>query len=288
MKKILKNRWFKFALVAVIWVLWFVVWTGNLWLLVGVPVIYDLYISKYFYRLVWRHHKEKKQANTGYRKSAEWVEAIVFATVVATLIRIFFFEMYVIPSSSMEKTLLVGDYLAVSKVAYGPKMPNTPVAFPFVHHTMPFSTTKKSYSTIIQWPYHRLRGFGNVQRGDAVVFNFPAGDTVLLEMQERTYYDVVREFQARYGEAEGRRMLASQYTIIARPIDKRENYIKRCVGLPGDTLAVVHGDLFVNGQPFREIRNMQFIYFVHTNGAPLNRTALKEMGIADEDVGYSD
>lgn len=116
--------------------------TGNWWLLLGEIVIFDLYITRYFYKYVWRHNAEMCKKSKSYKAVYEWVNAIIFATVVASLVHIFFFQMYVIPSSSMEKSLLVGDYLYVSKVAYGPQMPNTPVAFPFVHHTMPFSKTK--------------------------------------------------------------------------------------------------------------------------------------------------
>ena len=147
-KAILRNKWFGFIFWSLLYILWFVVWTGNLWLLLGLVVIYDIYISKTMYRLFWRKHKERKRTNKTYRKTSEWVEAILFATVVATLIRIFVFEMYVIPTPSMEKSMLVGDYLCVSKTAYGPRIPNTPISMPLVHNTMPFSQTKKSF---VEW-----------------------------------------------------------------------------------------------------------------------------------------
>lgn len=286
LREIWGKRWVRFGVVALLYVMWFVVWTGNFWLLFGLIFIYDIYISKNMYRLFWKKHKTLKSDNKSYRKSSEWVEAILFATVVATLIRIFFFEMYVIPTSSMEKSLLVGDYLCVSKVAYGPKVPNTPLSFPFVHHTMPFSTTKKSFSECIQWPYHRLKGWGNVKRGDVVVFNFPAGDTVLVENQSVTYYDVLRDYQRQYGDVKGRQMLNDQYTVIARPVDKRENYIKRAVGMPGDTLQVVASELTVNGKTFPEIKGQQYIYFVRTNGTPISKAAFEKLGIANDDIAY--
>ena len=220
-KAFFRNKWVGFTIWTLLYILWFVVWTGNLWLLIGVAIIYDIYFTRYLYRWLWRYNEELCKKSSAYKFIYEWVNAIIFATVVASLIHIFFFQMYVIPTSSMEKSLLVGDYLYVSKAAYGPKMPNTPIAFPFVHHTMPFSTTKKSFSEVIKWPYHRLTGFGNVKRGDAVVFNFPAGDTVLLEQQNVTYYDVLRSYEERYGVKEGRRRLFSDYTVISRPVDKR-------------------------------------------------------------------
>ena len=179
-KNLLRNKWVGFTLAALLYTLWFVVWTGNLWLLLGLPVIFDLYITKFFYRYVWSHNVKMCQRSKTYRTVYEWVNAIIFATVVATLVHLFIFQMYVIPTSSMERTLLIGDYLYVSKVAYGPQMPNTPLSFPFVHHTMPFSQTKKSFSEAIKWPYHRLKGLKPIRRNDVVVFNFPAGDTVQL------------------------------------------------------------------------------------------------------------
>ena len=286
-KTIWRNRWVKFSIVSLIYLLLFVVWPGNLWMLLGLVFIYDIYISKFMYRLFWRKHKEMKARNKAYKKTAEWIEAIIFATVVASLVRIFVFAMYVIPSPSMEKTLLVGDYLCVSKLAYGPAVPNTPLSFPFVHHTMPFSQTKKSFSECIKWTYHRLKGRGNIKRGDVVVFNFPAGDTVLLENQQVTYYDVLREYQNAYGHTRGREMLNQQYTIISRPVDKRENYIKRCVGIPGDTLSIRNAEVRVNGRPLTDIPKMQYFYFVQTNGTPISQNAFEEMGLSLEDIDYN-
>ena len=157
-KAILRNKWFGFIFWSLLYILWFVIWTGNLWLLLGELVIVDLYFTHFLSRLIGRRNREWCRRSPTYKFIYEWVNAIVFATVVASLIHIFVFQMYVIPSSSMESSLLIGDYLYVSKVAYGPQMPNTPVSFPFVHHTMPFSQTKKSFSECIRWPYHRLKG----------------------------------------------------------------------------------------------------------------------------------
>ena len=201
-KAFFRNKWVGFTLASILYLLWFVVWTGNLWFLLGLPIIFDLYISRLFYRYVWRHNAELCRKSKTYKAVYEWVNAIIFATIVASLVHLFFFQMYVIPSSSMENSLLIGDYLYVSKVAYGPQMPNTPVAFPFVHHTMPFSKTKKSFSECIRWPYHRLKGLGSIERND-VVFNFPAGDTVLLERQEVSYYDMLRDYQRTYAARRG-------------------------------------------------------------------------------------
>ncbi|MBR1962211.1 MAG: signal peptidase I [Alistipes sp.] len=280
MKNFLTNRWFKFTIASIVYILLFVVWTGNLWLLLGLPFIYDYYISRLAYRYIGKRNDALREKYPLYNSIYGWIDAIVWATVVAHLVHLFIFQLYVVPTSSMEKTILIGDYLYVSKLSYGPQVPNTPVAMPFVYNTMPFSTTKKSYSECIKWDYHRLRGFGKVEREDVVVFNFPAGDTVLLENQAVTYYDVLREYQAALGNEEGRKRLHRDYTVVARPVDKRENYIKRCVGVPGDTLQIVNTQLFVNGEAQPACEERQHIYFIKTT-APLSEYAFANLGITE-------
>ena len=276
MKRIFKNKWVRFGVAAVIYTLLTTVWSGNFWMLLGLPLIYDHYISRLFYRYVWSHNDALRAKYPLYNSIYGWVDAVLWATVVATLIHIFVFQLYVVPTSSMERTILIGDYLYVSKLSYGPQVPNTPVAMPFVYNTMPFSQ-RKSYSECIKWPYHRLRGFGKVERNDVVVFNFPAGDTVLVENQAVTYYDVLREYSNLYGEAEGRRRLNNDYTVIARPVDKRENYIKRCVAIPGDTLEIRHTQVYINSVEQEATPTRQHLYIVTTT-APLTNYALERLG----------
>ncbi len=185
-----------------------------------------------------------------YKKSAgrEWIDAAAFAIVAATLIRTFVFEAYTIPTPSMEKSLLVNDFLFVSKSAYGPRIPNTPIAMPFVHHTMPF-VKAKAYSEIIHIPY--TRWFASpIGRNDAVVFNFPANDTLIDDEEnfgsKTTYYEAVR-FYGR--EAVWQKFgPQSEDIITTRPVDKRENFIKRCVAVAGDTLSIVNGIVKINGK----------------------------------------
>lgn len=282
MKKIFANRWVKFAVAAILYTLLFVVWTGNLWMLLGLPLIYDYFISRLFYTYVGSRNEALCKKSRLYNSIYGWVDAIVWAVVVATLIHLFVFQLYVVPTSSMEKTILVGDYLYVSKTAYGPQVPNTPLSMPFVHNTMPFSTTKKSYSEAIKWGYHRLKGTQRIERNDVVVFNFPAGDTVLLENQKVTYYDVLRQYQTDFGAEEGRRRLNNDYTVVARPVDKRENYIKRCVGIAGDTIRIIGTELYVNGEKQMAIPTRQHIYFVQTS-APLTKYTLEKLGITEYD-----
>jgi signal peptidase I len=180
-----------------------------------------------------------------YKKSAarEWIDAAAFAIVAATLIRTFVFEAYTIPTPSMEKSLLVNDFLFVSKSAYGPRIPNTPIAMPFVHHTMPF-VKAKAYSEIIHIPY--TRWFASpIGRNDAVVFNFPANDTLIDDEEnfgsKTTYYEAVRFY--------GREAVWQKFEdiIVTRPVDKRENFIKRCVAVAGDTLKIENGIVKING-----------------------------------------
>ena len=167
----------------------------------------------------------------------EWLDAGLFAIIAATIIRMFFFEAYTIPTGSMEGTLKVNDYLFVSKMAYGARLPNTPLSVPLVHNTMPVFGGK-SYSESVHWKYRRLPGFGKVKRNDIVVFNFPNNDTVVLEDPAQDYYQYIRVL--------GRDQVWNSRTIITRPVDKKENYIKRCVGVPGDKIEIKQGVLYVN------------------------------------------
>ena len=224
-----------------------------------------------FYYLPFLAHNKNttwygKDALTHYHKSIarEWADAIVFAVIAATIIRTFTFEMYVIPTESMEKTLVVNDFLVVNKMVYGARIPQTPLFFPFVHNTLPFSATIPSYLTWIQLGYHRLPIISNVQRNDVVVFNFPAGDTIINLPEfgsKRPYYDVLRE---KYNN--NREALFSDFPILVHPIDKTDNYVKRCVAIPGDTIFIKDGVLYVNNALSQFPTGSQTEYIVVTNG----------------------
>ncbi len=269
-KSFLKNRYFLFAVSTSIFILW-VIWVGNYWLLFGLPIFFDYHISRRVNWTPWKKRGEKKRSAL-----VEWVDAIIFAVIAATLIRMFFIEAYTIPTSSMEKSMLVGDYLFVSKVSYGPKLPNTPISFPFAHHTLPFTENTKSYVEWIKKPYKRIAGFGDIKRNDVVVFNYPEGDTVIVQFQSnRSYYSVVKEI--------GRDRVWREYDVIARPVDKRENYIKRCVAIPGDTLLVKHGQLYINGKKQELVEDLQYNYIIRTNGTAINSKLLDNLNIAKAD-----
>lgn len=297
LKEILRNKYFKFGLALTIYILW-VIWIKNYWFLFGIPVIIDMYLTKFVNWTPWKKRGESKKKNA----LVEWVDALIFAVIAATLIRMFLIEAYTIPTSSMEKTLLVGDYLFVSKVSYGPKLPNTPISFPFAHHTLPLTKYRKSYVEWIKRPYKRIAGFGDVKRNDIVVFNFPAGDTVVLEMQEQDYYSIVRGYadelkrrDIQYSnpikpfetyKATARDYIWDQFNITVRPVDKRENYIKRCVAIPGDTLKIVHSQVYINGQEQEHFEEMQYDYFVKTNGKQINSKYFERLNIAVDDRRY--
>ena len=208
----------------------------------------------------------------------EWLDAIVWAVVAALIIRTFLFEAYTIPSSSMEKSLLVGDYLVVSKIGYGPRIPNTPLAFPFVHHTLPWSKTAKSYIENPQLPYKRLPGTTDIKRNDPIVFNFPAGDTVSEVYQSNvTFYQLCRYF--------GRDKVMSDKkqfgNIITRPVDKRENYVKRLIGMPGDTLQIIDGIVYINGEIGEQPNEMQHNYIVKITSNGINPKILEKYNITE-------
>ncbi len=295
MLEFLNRKYVRFAIAAVIFLL-IVIWTGSYWLLLGLPVLFDVYVTK---RVNWTFWKKRTGKNNAI---IEWLDALIFAVVAVTLINIFLFQNYRIPTGSMEKSLLIGDHLFVSKMAYGPRMPNTPLAFPFTQHTMPL-TGGKSWLDLVHWDYNRLKGFGHVRNNDPIVFNFPAGDTVALEEQETSYYEIVRR-RARelrdmdsYGNPRttpwedyipmARKEVWSRYNIIYRPVDRRDNYVKRCIGLPGDTIRIRGGVVFVNGRELTENETQQTTYYVTTNGTTINPKAFERLNISRADQTMS-
>ncbi len=291
MNDFLSKKFVRFAITAVIYLL-VVIWIGNFWLLIGLGVIYDMYITE---KVNWTFWKKRHQKNSAF---IEWLDALIFAVIAVTLINIFLFQNYRIPTPSMEKSLLVGDHLFVSKLAYGPRLPNTPIAFPFTQHTMPL-TKGKSWSNLILRPYKRLSGGGDVKNNDPIVFNFPAGDTVVVEEQTTSYYEIVRR-RARdlkdrnsfngsvpqpdaYYLTQARKEIRENYTVIYRPVDRRDNYVKRCIGIPGDTVTIKSGILYVNGKIVDDNGTQQTTYVVGTNGTTINPKAFERLGISRYD-----
>lgn len=308
-----KKQWAKFISVTVLYLL-FLLWVGSWWGLVVVPFIYDYYITK---KIRWQWWKE---AEGPVRFIMGWVDALVFALVAVYFINLFFFQNYVIPSSSLEKSLLTGDYLFVSKVSYGPRIPETPLTMPLTQHTLPIINTK-SYISWPQWDYRRVKGLGKVALNDIVVFNYPAGDTIMSEpnYQGQDYYQTVytlgentlaqqhpniklnqmsiAQQRAFYDNAYtvGRNYIINNVgtygTLDWRPTDRRENFVKRCVGLPGQTLQIKNRIIYLDGKPNKEPEKVQYTYFVKLNNittADLLSAQYddlrKELEISNEDV----
>lgn len=233
-----------------------------------------------------------------YKKSRkrEWTDAIIFAVIAATIIRGFYIEAFTIPTSSMERKLLVGDFLFVNKMAYGARVPNTPISFPFTHHSfpdwVPIVGGSQSYLEWIKFPYAKLPKMGDVERNDCVVFNFPAGDTVALEEPAQIYEQMIRDFSVRQKVSidDARKAINKEYTIKARPVDKKENYIKRCVGLPGDKLEIVDRMLMINDKPGYIDDGVQYKYRVQVKDYALTKEVLlkKEINFEYPEQTYTD
>ena len=270
--RVKKTRWWRFGLVALIYVLW-TCWVGNPWLLLGLLLLADIYLTQYIPWGAWKGLKNKTL-----RTIMSWLDAIVYALVLVYFLFLFVGQNYQIPSSSLEKSLLTGDFLWVNKVVYGPRVPQTPLHFPLAQNTLPILNCK-SYIESPQLEYHRLKGLRNVERMDIVVFNFPAGDTVALKMPNPDYYTLCQE--------RGREVVRNNKEIfgdvIYRPVDRRDNYVKRCLGLPGETLQIVDGIVYVNGEAVPQPKNVQYFYYVETDGTFIDNDTFDELGISMED-----
>lgn len=308
-----KKQWAKFIIVGGLYLL-FLLWVQS-WLgLVVLPFIFDNYITK---KIRWTWWKDSEGP---VRMVMSWVDALIFALVAVYFINIFLFQNYVIPSSSLEKSLLTGDYLAVSKVSYGPRIPQTPLTMPLTQHTMPVFNCK-SYIEWPHWDYRRVKGLGHVELNDIVVFNYPAGDSLLSNeaYQAQDYYQMVyntgesllmqqqpdinlatmsllqqRDFFSK-AYALGRNYLVQNqavYGVIdSRPTDRRENYVKRCVGMPGQMLQIKNKIVYLDGKPNKEPENVQYTYLIKWRGVTASELLgqryddlRKELNISEEDV----
>ncbi len=298
----MKVQWAKFIVVLILYLL-FLYWVKSWWGLLVIPFIFDIYITK---KIKWQWWKES-EGPTKFIMS--WVDALVFALVAVYFINLFFFQNYVIPSSSLEKSLLTGDYLFVSKVSYGPRIPQTPLTMPLTQHTLPVVECK-SYIEWPQWDYRRVKGFGPVQLNDIVVFNYPSGDTLCSDMkyQAHDFYRLCYEigyqrypqrpdpdsldaglrrqlFEAIYQG--GRQFIEENRQeygeIVTRPTDRRENYVKRCVGLPGQTLQIKDRIIYLDGKANKEPDNVQYTYRMKLKQS-LSDEVMKDLGITMEDL----
>ena len=269
------TRWVRFGIVSLIFFLW-VAWLGTWWVALFWFLLFDIYITGFIPFTWWKSSKSKTT-----RAVMGWVDAIVYALVLVYFVFAFVGQNYQIPSSSLEKTLLTGDYLWVNKMVYGPRVPMTPVHFPLVHNKLPIINTD-SYLDWPSLPYHRLKGLRNVESGDIVVFNFPAGDTVVTKLEESAeYYYLLRE---RYGRDYIKAHPEIFGEIKYRPVDRRQNFVKRAVGLPGETIKIVDDTIYIDGvqQPLPE--NVQFNYIVVSQRGFADKELLHKHGITPDDV----
>ena len=281
--------WSALYIAFVIWVAWGD-WKSLGWLAL-LPLIVDMFTTRYINYSWWRKYKDTQPA---LYTLCSWTDAIVFALVAVYFINLYIFQNYQIPSSSLEKTLRVGDFLYVSKMAYGARVPQTPLSMPLVQHTMPaWLGGGKSYLDHPHWEYKRLKGWTSPKKGDIVVFNFPAGDTVCLNMQNPDYYTL----KYYYGEQVIRARKDVFGEIVVRPVDRRENYVKRCVGEPGDSLRIIDNVVYTKlkikneklkmsdaewqREPERE--GLQLNYLVRTDGHMFGAKYLEKLGVSEAD-----
>ena len=288
----------------------FLYWVDAWWGLIILPFIFDAYVTKFIPWTWW-----KKSGNPVVRTVMGWIDAIVFALVAVYFVNVYFFQNYVIPSSSLEKSLLVGDYLLVSKMSYGPRVPQTPLHMPLCQHTLPFGLGK-SYIEWPQWEYKRVSP-KPIQLNDIVVFNYPAGDTIVtnpvlqnqygyytlcylvgfdaykqqVEMpvpildslntqDQHRYYQMVYDMGSAYIKAN-----PTQFgEVDVRPVDRRENYVKRCVGLPGQTLQIKDKVMYLDGKVNPDAENVQFKYHVDLKNNYLPEDLCHDLGLSKEDV----
>ena len=275
LKGVRPKRWIRFGVFTLLFIL-LTIWIGSAWTLLAYPLFFDIYLTQYIPWGGWRNIK-----NPIIRTVCEWIDAIVYAIVLVYFIFIFAFQNFQIPTPSLEKSMLVGDFLLVSKVNYGPRLPQTPIHFPLAQHTMPIINTK-SYCDAWQLPYKRLKGLGSIERNDIVVFNFPTGDTVCSNMPNPDYYTLVHYF----GREAVHRDKARFGDIIYRPVDRREAYVKRCVGLPGEDFEIRNNVIYINGEAIESPKRMQLNYFVKTTGNKLSERNFEEWGISVDDRMY--
>lgn len=251
LRRLRRNPFLKLLVTSVIFTAW-VLWLETYWLFLGLIVLTDHHLTKF---VNWRFWRKRTPKGKRHKVKTEFTDAVIIAVIVAVFVRVFLFEVYRLPTSSMEKTLLVGDYILVSKIRYGPRMPRTAITIPFFHNTMPFSKKiKNSFSTSIVFKHKRLSGLSEMERFDVVVFNNPEGDTIIQELPEKSYYNMCREY--------GSENIRSRYNLLYRPVDKRDNYVKRVIGLPGDTVKIMHGVAYINNKREKPVTTFQYNYTI--------------------------
>ena len=272
------TRWVRFGCVSLVFLL-FVIWLGNPWVLLVWPLLFDIYITGYIPFTFW-----KRSRNRAVRTVGSWVDAIIYALILVYFIFAFVGQNYSIPSSSLEKTLLTGDYLVVNKMVYGPRVPQTPLHFPLADNTMPL-VGGKSYISSPQLDYHRLPGVRDIERFDIVVFNAPCADTVPQLVPEPDYYHLVQSLEeqgVRDARAYIRDNKAQFGELLVHPVDRRTAFVKRTIGLPGDRLKIVGDIVYINGKPLPEPEHVQHNYIVPVS-SEISSEQWEQLGVSKAD-----
>jgi signal peptidase I len=246
------------------------VWFRYYWLFPGViPIYYAC-----FYKIPFL---QRIKLPGQIKLALDIVFSVLIALAITLSVRTLCVEAYKIPTPSMENTLMTGDYLFVSKLAYGPKLPNTPLSVPFLPEM--FKSGKVSYSRLLELPYKRLKGLSWIKRNDIIVFNFPEGDSVVVQYPGQNYYSLVRQY--------GKQFLLSHFSVVVHPVDKRDNYIKRCIGLPGDSIRIIASEVFVNGRRIEELQGQQYNYYVRTRNVPLSQQCMDDLELDSGNLTFN-
>ena len=300
--EITKKEWIKAGVYLALYIL-FLIWVRSWMGIILIPFIFDAFTT---HIIKWKWWKNVK--NKSLYQIMDWVDAIVFALVAVYFVNIYLFQNYAIPSSSLEKSLLTGDHLYVSKVAYGPRKPMTPLTMPLTQNQFPGGT--KSYFEKPQWPYERIKGFGKIKLNEIVVFNYPSGDTLVSnpKWSSADYYGMivyplgkskckeieldslstldqrrVYDFYYKVGRQEVLQNEDVFGKIISRPVDRRENYVKRCVGLPGQTLEIKDGIIWLDGVQNKQPDDVQTNYIV-TLQRPIPESLREKLHLTLDDL----
>ena len=300
--EITKKEWIKAGIYLALYIL-FLIWVRSWMGVLLIPFIFDAFTT---HIIKWKWWKDIKNKNL--YQIMDWIDAIVFALVAVYFVNIYLFQNYAIPSSSLEKSLLTGDHLYVSKVAYGPRKPMTPLTMPLTQNTFPGGT--KSYFEKPQWPYERIKGFGKIKLNEIVVFNYPSGDTLVTnpKWSSADYYSMIvyplgkskcqeieidslstleqRQVYDFYYKVGRENVIQNEDVfgkIISRPVDRRENYVKRCVGLPGQTLEIKDGIIWLDGVQNKQPDAVQTNYIV-TLQRPIPESLREKLHLSLDDL----